>query len=174
MIMKRILLISCCAAILWAATGCKTTEANYKAAYEMAKEKSAEKSPVDGTIYEQMRREAIDSRLVVNGDSIPMVTAQISVVPGYSTPQSVKRYSVVVNQFKQVFNAKSQVDRLRAAGYPDALLVVTAEPLYYVVAASADTPEDIAGQFKKVADDKSIVKKSPFPWVLRPASYPLK
>lgn len=172
--MKRILLIYCCAAIMWAATGCKTTEANYKAAYEMAKEKSAEKSPVDGTIYEQMRREAIDSRLIVSGDSIPMVTAQVTIVPGYSTPQSVKQYSVVVNQFKQVFNAKSQVDRLRAARYPDALLVATAEPLYYVVAASADSPEEIAAQFKKVAADKSIVKKAPFPWILRPASYPLK
>ncbi|MCM1332228.1 MAG: SPOR domain-containing protein [Bacteroides sp.] len=172
--MKRIILISCFAAIMWAATGCKTTEANYRAAYEVAKEKSAEKSPVDGTIYDQMRREAIDSRLIVDGDSIPMVTAQIATVPGYSTPQDVKRYSVVINQFKQVFNAKSQVDRLRASGYSGALLVVTAEPLYYVVAAGADSAEEAAVLFKKVSDDKSIVKKSPFPWVLRPAIYPLK
>lgn len=172
--MRLLLLASCAAALLMAATGCKTTEANYRAAYEMAKEKSMDKSPVDGTIYEQMRREAIDSRLIVGGDSIPTVTAQVTVVPGYSTPDTVKPYSVVVNQFKQIFNAKSQVERLRAAGYPDALLVKTAEPLYYVVAAGAATPEEIAVAFKKVIDDKSIVKKTPFPWVLRPAIYPLK
>ncbi len=171
--MKRFL-IGICVPTLLLSTGCKTTEANYRAAYEVAKEKSAEKSLVDGTIYDQMRREAIDSRLVVNGDSIPMVTVQVSTVADYSTPQSVKRYSVVVNQFKQVFNAKSQVNRLRTSGYPEALLVVTAEPLYYVVAVSVDNPEEAAAEYFKVLDDKSIVKKNPFPWILRPASYPVK
>ncbi len=170
----RFFLSVLCIAMLLAASGCKTTEANYRAAYEVAKEKSAEKSPVEGTIYDQMRREAIDSRLIVKGDSLPMLTVQVATVPQYSTPETVKQYSVVVNQFKQVFNAKSQVARLRESGYPGALLVVTAEPLYYVVAESVATPDDAAAAFKKVMDDKNIVMKSPFPWILRPAVYPLK
>ncbi|MBD5267914.1 MAG: hypothetical protein HDS41_07070 [Bacteroides sp.] len=171
--MRRIL-SGLCLVMLLVASGCKTTEANYRAAYEVAKEKSADKSPVDGTVYDQMRREAIDSRLIVSGDSLPMLTVQVATVPEYSTPESVKQYSVVVNQFKQVFNAKSQVARLRESGYPGALLVVTAEPLYYVVAESVATPDEAAAAFKKVMEDKNIVKKSPFPWILRPATYPLR
>ncbi len=170
----RFFLSVLCIAMLLAASGCKTTEANYRAAYEVAKEKSAEKSPVEGTIYDQMRREAIDSRLIVKGDSLPMLTVQVATVPQYSTPETVKQYSVVVNQLKQALNAKSQVERLREPGYPGALLVVTAEPLYYVVAESVATPDDAAAAFKKVMDDKNIVMKSPFPWILRPAVYPLK
>lgn len=171
--MKKLPLAIAIIAIM-ATTGCKTTEANYRAAYMAAKEKSEEKSPVDGTIYAQMRKEAIDANLVVKGDTIPMNHEQVATVAGYSTPETVRRYSIVVNQFKQIFNAKSQVERLRTNGYPDALLVKTAEPLFYVVAAGADTPETAAELFKKVSSDKSVVIKSPFPWILVPATYPVK
>lgn len=117
-------------------TSCKTTEANYRAAYEAAKQKTEESRGIEGTIYEKIRNEVIDSRLIVEGDSIPMMTVNVKIAASTTTPDSVKRYSVVVNQFKQIFNAKSQMSRLRENGYPDAFVLETAEPLYYVVATT--------------------------------------
>ncbi|WP_290393071.1 hypothetical protein, partial [uncultured Muribaculum sp.] len=43
-------------------SGCKTSEANYRAAYQAAKEKSDENSGIDDTIYDRIRKEAISSR----------------------------------------------------------------------------------------------------------------
>lgn len=162
------------AVIAVSATSCKTNESNYRAAYEAAKQKNEESRGIEGTVYEKIRNEAIDSRLIVDGDSIPMMTVNVKIASATATPEQVKKYSVVVNQFKQIFNARSQMDRLRANGYPDAFLLETAEPLYYVVAATTDDGEEAKRYYTKILKDKSIVMKSPFPWILRPARYPVK
>lgn len=172
--MKHLYFILSAIIAITSLTGCKTNEANYKAAYMVAKEKSEEKSAIDGTIYDRIRKEAIDSRLIVDGDSIPLMTVSVTTVDDYSSPETVKQYSVVINQFKQIFNAKSQVDRLRTSGYPDALILCTAEPLYYVVAETVATPEEAAKAYTRILNDKSIVKKTPFPWVLKPSRFPVR
>lgn len=155
-------------------TGCKTNESNYRAAYEAARQKNEETRGIEGTVYEQIRKEAIDSRLIVDGDSIPMSTVNVKIAAGSTTPEQVKKYSVVINQFKQIFNARSQMERLRANGWPDAFILETAEPLYYVVAATDDDGEKAAELYARVLKDKSIVLKSPFPWLLQPARFPVK
>lgn len=170
--MKRYLIAACVAALAF--TGCKTTEANYKAAYEAAKQKNEETRGIEGTVYEKIRNEAIESRLIVKNDSIPMSTVQVKIARQTASPDSVKRYSLVVNQFKQVFNATSQMNRLRSEGYPEAFLLETAEPLYYVVASSFDSPEEASAAYKKIIADKSVTMKAPFPWILRPARFPLE
>lgn len=162
------------AVIAIAATSCKTNESNYRAAYEAAKQKNEESKGIEGTVYEKIRNEAIDSRLIVDGDSIPMMTVNVKIAATTATPDQVKKYSVVINQFKQIFNARSQMERLRANGYPDAFLLETAEPLYYVVAATTDDGEEAKRYYTKITKDKTIPLKSPFPWILRPARYPVK
>ena len=154
---------------------CKTTEKNYRAAYEKALEKTEETSVVDGTIYDKMRREAINSSMVdsQSGDTIPMITMTVSCVKGVSVPDSVGRYSVAVAQFKQVFNAKSMMRRLRARGYTTATVVQTAEPLYYVLAATCATPAEAAEAYRRIVADKAVATKTPYPCVFTPARYPL-
>ncbi|MCM1033988.1 MAG: hypothetical protein NC405_09615, partial [Odoribacter sp.] len=123
---------------------CKTNEANYRAAYEAVKEKTENDSGIDGTIYERIRKESVKSRTIVGNDTIPTMIVAVKCVPGVSGPADVKQYNIAVSQFKQVFNAKSLMDRLRAEGYDSATLVVTAEPLYYVIAVTTSSPEEAA------------------------------
>ena len=81
----------------------------------------------------------------------------------------LKRYNVAVGQFKQKFNAREMRARLQANGYPDAFIIHTREPLYYVCTATCQTPQEAATALEKVKTDKSIVLRSPLPFILRPA-----
>ncbi len=61
--------------------------------------------------------------------------------------------------------------RLASSGnYPDAFIVQTREPLYYVIAATADTPQDAAAALQKVRNDQTLMLREPLPWVLQPTS----
>lgn len=153
-------------------SGCKTNEANYRAAYEAAKQKQEEDSGVSGTIYDRIRQESINSRLIVDGDSIPMSTVNVRLTANCQPETPLEQYGVAVAQFKQLFNAKAMMNRLRENGYSGAAIVENAEPLYYVIAASSANADSIPELYHKILNDKKIVTKSPFPWVLKPAHFP--
>lgn len=158
------------AAITLLAVGCKTTESNYRQAYETAVTKNRESSGVDSTIYARIRNSAKMSELVAGSDTLPLRTEYIGYTEdGGSSREHLKRYNVVVGQFKQVFNARQMRARLQGSGYADAFIVHTREPLYYVCTATCATPEEAAAAFRRVTDDKSIVLRSPLPFILRPA-----
>lgn len=162
------------AIILSGVTSCKTNEANYRAAYEAAKQKQEEDSGISGTIYERIRQESINSRLIVDGDSIPMSTVNVRLTANCQPETPLAQYGIAVAQFKQLFNAKAMMNRLRENGYPGAAIVENAEPLYYVIAASAADADSIPELYHKVLNDKKIVTKSPFPWVLKPSHFPYR
>lgn len=155
-----------------AVTSCKTTEANYRQAYEVAAEQRREATGLDSTIYGRVRKSAVNSYLIVGTDSLPMRKEYIGYTDGGgSSRENVKRYNVVVGQFRQVFNAKQMRQRLIDGGYDSAMIVHTREPLYYVVSATASTPEETLEAWKKVTTDKNIVLKSPLPFILSPAHF---
>lgn len=159
------------AAIVVIATSCKTTEANYKAAYERAVERKNE--GIDSTVYAAIRREAKPSVIALDGGvQLPLVTEHVSVTPDNgNTSVALRRYCIVAGKFKQIFNARSMRTRLASSGnYPDAFIVQTREPLYYVIAATADTPQDAAAALQKVRNDQTLMLCEPLPWVLQPAS----
>jgi hypothetical protein len=171
--MKKLYLLLAASAVAGMFVSCKTTEENYREAYEAVKEKVETESGIDGTIYEKIRKEAISSQTIVAGDTIPTTTVAIKCVDGLSTPTDVKQYNIAVAQFKQLFNAKSLTTRLRNNGYVGATVVATAEPLYYVIAVTTESPEDAATAFDKVRNDKNVFTKTPYPLLLRPQRYPL-
>ncbi len=151
---------------------CKTTEANYRQAYEVAAEQRREATGLDSTIYGRVRKSAVNTWLVVNGDSLPVRREYIGYTEGGgSSRENVKRYNVVVGQFRQVFNAKQMRERLISGGYDSAMMVHTREPLYYVVTATASTPEEILQEWRKVMGDKNLVLKSPMPFILSPSHF---
>ena len=155
-----------------AVTSCKTTEANYREAYEVAAQQRREATGLDSTIYGRIRNSAVTSRLVVGGDSLPLRKEYIGYTEGGgSSRENVKRYNVVVGQFRQVFNARQMRERLMAGGYDSTMIVHTREPLYYVITASESTPEAILKAWRKVTNDKNIVLKSPLPFILSPAHF---
>lgn len=149
---------------------CKTTEANYKAAYEAAVGARRESAALDSTIYGVYRKQASTARLAVGADSLPLRTEYIGYTDGGgASRETIRRYNIVVGQFKQVFNARQMRERLQAAGYPGAVIVHTREPLYYVVSATVDTPAEALDEWRRVKADPTLVVRDPLPFVLRPA-----
>ena len=130
-------------ALAMMAVGCKTTESNYRQAYETAVAKNRDSSGVDSTIYAKIRNSARTSDLIVTGDTMPMRTEYIGYTEdGGASRETIGRYNVVVGQFKQVFNARQMRARLQSSGYDSAFIIHTREPLYYVCTQACATPED--------------------------------
>lgn len=125
------------AAIMLSVAACKTNEENYRKAYEKAKE--AESAELESTIYGRYRNEAKDDLYTIGADTVNIRREFVTVSKDQAgiDNSALKRYSVVVAQFKQLFHAKSLCGRYRNAGYESAFVVETREPLYYVVAASS-------------------------------------
>ena len=70
-----------------------------------------------------------------------------------------------------MFNARQMRQRLIDSGYESAMIVNTREPLYYVIAVTAATPEEALAAWQRVTADKNIVLRSPLPFILQPARY---
>lgn len=168
--MKRLPVIMMLLVVLLSA--CKTSEENYRKAYESAKEQQREATGIDSTIYGRIRNSAAQSVLVVGGDSLPVRREYVGYTPdGGSTRDNVLRYNVVVGQFRQLFNAREMRQRLVNQGYDGAMIVNTREPLYYVIASTASTPEDAQAAWHRVMTDPSLVLRSPLPFILTPARF---
>ncbi len=161
------------ALILAVLAGCKPTEANYRAAYLAAKEKTEAESPVEATIYERIRKEAVNSGLIYGNDTIPMMTMPVKCTPGLSDPSMVNRYSVAVARFKQIFNARSMAERLRVQGHENATVVENGEPLYYVIASTYASADSAVVGFGKLVSDDNVKCRPPYPCILKAAIYPL-
>lgn len=164
--MKNLIAIIIAVAIITAISGCKTTEENYRAAYELAKQKNTS-GGIDSTIYSRIRNEARPQTTIVNGDTLNMKSEYVRLTPDCGDPAKLHRYNVVIAQFKQLFNAKSVRKRAIDAGFADALIVQTREPLYYVIAVSSESISDIKKSFEKIQSNPPIVLKEPCPFILR-------
>lgn len=151
-------------------SGCKTTEANYRQAYEAAVSQRQESTGLDSTIYSRIRNSAVTSSLIVGSDTLPLRTEYIGITKdGGIDKGGLKRYNIVVGQFKQIFNARQMRERLIGDGYENTFIVHTREPLYYVVIATSDMAADMIEPWHRIKTDKSIVLREPLPFVLSPA-----
>lgn len=96
--MKNIVLLLAMLAAILGLASCHTTEANYKAAYDKAVEKTRENMGEDNYAHMQAARMAYTE--VVNGDSVRLLRSFCNIVDG--KPTDVKKYSIVVAMFDQV------------------------------------------------------------------------
>ena len=118
----------------------------------------------------KLERADLPRDLKVNGITLPVRTLAIGYdAEGGSSRENVKRYNVVVGQFRQLFNAKEMRKRLLSEGYEGAMVIHDRQPMYYVVAATTDSPEEAQAALEKVRTDSRISLKAPLPWILRPA-----
>lgn len=157
-------LLLCAAALLFA--GCRTTEANYRAAYEKAVESSGDEMPLDQTIYGRNRT---TDRTVVTaaGDTVAVRTQIVRVTDdGGGIRESLHRYNVVAGQFKQIFNAKSFRNRVADNGYPGAFVVESAEPFYYIVVQSFDDVREAQKALEAAKKDKKVRYLDGCPFIL--------
>lgn len=149
---------------------CKTTEKNYRTAYErtMAAQDST-RTRFDQTIYGKYRREVRTTKAVIAGDTVDIRTQRVYITPGDSVPKGLKSYCVIVGQFKQLFNAQSMRQRLRDKGYTDAHILQTAEPYYYVAATAYDDHTQAAASLKRIQAAPPFRLRAPLPFILHPA-----
>lgn len=156
---------------LCALGACKPNEEAYKSAYESAiAKRDADGGALEGTVYNRYREMAKPSEIAVGSDTLAVITEFIGYTEnGGASRETTKRYNVVVGRFKQVFNARQMRERLQANGYPDVFILHTREPLYYVVTATCDTPEEALDELRRVKADSTLVLRDPLPFVLQPA-----
>lgn len=151
--------------LLGVLSSCKTTEANYRAAYE--KTVAARENAETETIYGAERRSLSEKAVIVGNDTIPVYIEHVSVVTrGDEAPADVKAYSVVAGRFKQKFNAFSLRDRLAAAGYADAAVLQTAEPYYYIIVSSHDKATEAKAALTSLKKKEPVVMSEPLPFIL--------
>ena len=148
-------------------TGCKTTEANYRAAYEQAKTGREENDGLDNTIYNAIRKQATTSTQAIDNRQVQVKRERVKINESTVQGEKLASYYLLVGQFKQLFNARSLCSRIKEAGYPTATILVTAEPLYYI-----GIPAENLGEAVKLSDtfatDSPIPMKSPYPLVFQP------
>lgn len=163
---KTILLL---AIIVLSLSACKTTEANYRAAYETAIQK--EKEGIDDDTYALMQQEELPRQIMADGDTLRVITQSVTIAPNADNDNAViKRHNVAVGDFRQMFNAKAMKGRISKKGY-DTFIVKTAEPTYYVIVAACDTQDEAKAVIKRLQADKSIVLRLPYPCILEPTKY---
>lgn len=165
--MKKTIIAAVVAGVAFSLTSCRTTEANYRAAYERTIARQNE--GIDSATVAAIENERGPRQMRINDSiSLPVVSRFVKAVEGGGgTRESIKKYSVVVAGFSQLFNARSMRERLVDSGKWLGAFVVQSGEEYFVVAQSSDDPAEASRALDSVKADGTIYIKSPFPWVLR-------
>lgn len=146
------------------APSCKPSETAYRDAYESAKAARQEADTEGYTPFAPNHRMVT---AIENGDTIQAVYMPVAVIEnGGGIRESLKPYSVVVGQFKQVFNARQMRERISQRGYPGAFVVRTGEPRYLVVAVSLPSASEAAAAMRDIKNDTLFRFHSPLPYIL--------
>lgn len=152
-------------------TGCKPTEKNYRQAYQKAMDAAAENNVTDfdHTIYNRYRGQMRDITVKgTDGADVNVRTARVTVTPdGGGINEWLKAYSVVVGEFKQLFNARSLRSRMVEAGYPRTFIVQNAEPYYFIVAESYPDASQAAAVADSIEKARPLPFKQGFPYILK-------
>ena len=149
---------------------CKPTEKNYRAAYERTMARDSARTPFEETIYGRYRRDVKTIPMVNGTDTVDVHLTRVYLTPGDGVMREyLKKYCVVIAEFKQLLNAQSIRDRFKEAGYTHAFIVQTPEPYYYVVAASYPDLNDANTLIAHLSHDTPVTLRKPCPYILVPS-----
>ncbi len=158
----RLTTIAALAAIAF--PSCKTTEENYRNAYEVAKAKQTEGLTADEIA--RLQREEAMPRTVYNGDSIPLKGMYVKHIEG-GVDNKALRYNVIVASFRQQFNARSLMTRLRDNGYPDAVLLADKDERYYIGALTTASLDSAVSALHSLSESSPVTLRAPYPYILQ-------
>lgn len=145
-------------------TACYTTEENYKAAYDKAKERTREN--MGGTIYDMSQAERVRATEIINGDSVRLLRSYFNVVD--DKYEATKKYGVVVAEFDQLINARSYRDRLKQnEGFQSYVVYTNREKKYCVVAQAYDEKESAALFIHNIKQHMKMKVLVPRPYILQ-------
>ncbi|MEF9924072.1 MAG: SPOR domain-containing protein [Muribaculaceae bacterium] len=161
--MNKIMLGSIALIIAIGAISCKTTEKNYRQAYEKAVMK--EKEGVDSTTYNKIKEEEKGAMVAINGEDVRIKSEYLQIADGEQS--DMKNYGVVVGQFKQVFNARSFRDRLKSKKYPS-YVVINRDGIYYVVIKGFDKNVEAAEYLKNIKKNVPFAIPLENAWIIAP------
>lgn len=159
--MKRLLYCITLALLL---TACYTTEENYKAAYDKAKERTREN--MGGTIYDMSQAERVRATEIINGDSVRLLRSYFNVVD--DKYENTKKFGVVVAEFDQLLNARSYRDRLKQnEGFQSYVVFANREKKYCVVAQAFDEKGPAALFIRNIKQRMKMKVLVPRPYILQ-------
>ena len=159
--MKRLLYCITLALLL---TACYTTEENYKAAYDKAKERTREN--MGGTIYDMSQAERVRATEIINGDSVRLLRSYFNVVD--DKYENTKKFGVVVAEFDQILNARSYRDRLKQnEGFKSYVVYTNREKKYCMVAQAYDEKEPAALFIRNIKQHMKMKVLVPRPYILQ-------
>lgn len=163
--MKHFIAIAVGTACLALLAGCKTTEANYRAAYEKAKQQG-QSTAVEQEVYDNIAREQGPATSTVDGVQLPLFSTPLQPVElADIKPGTLDKFNIVTARFRQTFNAKSMARRLHQAGFTNAFVAKDRDDGYFVVACTAATARQAAEELNKLkATHTGAV--APFPYVV--------
>ena len=167
--MRKSLIFLALGAMLMALGACHTTDANYRAAYDVAKAKQiSEQEELDPEIQAQVDRAKKRRQLIYifGADTVTVTTRFVS---REDNPEGeVPEFLVVVKEFEQRFNALAMMKRLRENGVSGAMVVRNSDPVYYVIAEASDSVATVPSLMNKAAmETEKCVLKDGYPIVLR-------
>jgi hypothetical protein len=153
-------------ALVFMLAACKTSEANYRAAYEKAVTARDEAND-DEAVYGGVSRQLKKTYMLNGDDTVAVSVKMVSPVAEDGEAAPLKyRFMVVAGQFKQKFNALSLSRRLAAGSYPGAMVVQTSEPYYYVVAVSCASLSEADKALQDIKKKAPVPMKDPIPFIL--------
>ena len=164
--LTKLLFITALAAV--GITSCKTTEANYRAAYEKATaDNDRDVTPFEATVYNRIRSQMREQTYNLGDKEVKTYIMPVKLTAdGGGIREWLQKYSVVVAEFKQLFNAKSMRTRLVSMGYPRTFIVENGEPYYYII---VDSTSDLL-KAEEIADSVRanfpIPLRDHFPYIL--------
>lgn len=151
--------------LLLSVASCKTTEENYKAAYDIAVKKQESGAGKDvSTIISQEKRKR--EYQLIGKDSIRVKTEYISMIDG--PVNNVEKYGIVVGEFKQVFNARSyrnRINNIENDSVNPAFVVMNRMKQYYVIYRSFES-KNAAAAFMKNESNFKVRNKAKETWIL--------
>lgn len=153
------------------ATSCKTTEKNYRTAYQrtIAADNDSDRTQFDQTIYGRYRRDMRMTPVIIGNDTLDVRAQRITLTTECGgINENIKEYLVVAGEFKQLFNARSMCERLRLNGYPGAFVVQNAEPYYFVITQGYHTAAQAHDAIDKIKSQPPFRLRQGMPWILNP------
>ncbi len=161
------LLMGAAVVALIVTAGCKPSETAYREAYRSAVAARDAALGADSASFIPIRPNMKQTVVAQGTDTISATYIPVLLLnEGGATLDKLRRYSLVVGQFKQVFNAKQMRRRISERGYPGAIIVRSGEPLYYVIASSTDSVPSAARALRDVHSDTLFRFHSPLPFIL--------
>lgn len=151
--------------MLLSTASCKTTEENYKAAYDIAIRRQETGAGQDVSSF-ITREKRLNEYKQIGTDSVRIVIENVSIIDNPVT--NVGKYGVVVGEFKQVFNAKSYRNRINNTennSDAPAFVVMNTMKKYYVIYRSFNTKTEAAA-FLKDKNNFKIKKQIDEVWIL--------